>query len=94
MERNAATATLSQGEAWPAKQHYELEEHRVQIIALFDDDSIAKKILLAMMEGPTGEGLLELSGLTPTEYESKRKKIADALKQEIKTNEHKPQRAS
>jgi hypothetical protein len=65
MERNAATATLSQGEAWPAKQHYELEEHRVQIIASFDDDPVAMKILLAMMEGATGEELQELSGLTP-----------------------------
>jgi hypothetical protein len=48
----------------------------LQIIALFDDDVIAKKIVVGMMEGARGEELLRLSGLTPTEYESKRKKIS------------------
>jgi transposase len=41
----------------------------------FEDDPIAGKILLAMAEGAKGEDLKQASGLSPTEYESKRKKI-------------------
>ena len=46
-----------------------------KIIALFDDDPVAQKIVMGMMDGARGEELLEASGLDPTEYESKRKKI-------------------
>jgi hypothetical protein len=46
-----------------------------RIIALFDDDLIAKKIVIGMMDGTRGEELEQASGLSPTEYESKRKKI-------------------
>jgi DNA-directed RNA polymerase specialized sigma24 family protein len=49
--------------------------HAMTIIKAFDDDPIAKEILLAMAEGARGEELLKLSGLSPTDYESKRKKI-------------------
>jgi hypothetical protein len=41
----------------------------------FEDDPIAGKIMLAMAEGAKGEDLKQASGLSPTEYESKRKKI-------------------
>lgn len=47
----------------------------MKIIALFDDDPVAQKIVMAMMDGARGEELEQLSGLNSTEYESKRKKI-------------------
>jgi hypothetical protein len=47
----------------------------MKILALFDDDPAARKIVLGMMDGARGEELQESSGLNPTEYESKRKKI-------------------
>jgi hypothetical protein len=47
----------------------------IRIIALFDDDTIAKKMVIAMMDGARGEELLSISGLGRTEYESKRTKI-------------------
>jgi hypothetical protein len=46
-----------------------------RIIALFDDDPVAQKIVIGMMDGARGEELQEASGLDQTEYESKRKKI-------------------
>jgi len=49
--------------------------HAMEIIKAFDDDPIAKTILLAMRAGSRGEELLKLSGLSPTDYESKRRKI-------------------
>ena len=49
--------------------------HVMEIIEAFDDDPIAQKIVVAMMKGARGEELLKLSGLSPTDYESKRKKI-------------------
>jgi hypothetical protein len=46
-----------------------------RLLALFDDDAIAKGIVIGMMEGARGEELRESSGLGQTEYESKRRKI-------------------
>ena len=46
-----------------------------RIIALFDDDPIAKIILMGMAEGKSGEELEQASGLSPTECESKVKKV-------------------
>jgi RNA polymerase sigma-70 factor (ECF subfamily) len=45
------------------------------VIRSFDDDPVAQKILITMIEGVRGRELQELSGLSETEYESKRKKI-------------------
>jgi hypothetical protein len=45
------------------------------ILKQFDDDPVAKKIVFGMMEGLRGDELRELSGLSKTEYESKRTKI-------------------
>jgi RNA polymerase sigma-70 factor (ECF subfamily) len=50
-----------------------------KIIAMFSDDPIAQKIIMAMMEGLRGEELREISGLSKTEYESKRRKIRRRL---------------
>jgi DNA-directed RNA polymerase specialized sigma24 family protein len=50
-----------------------------KVVAYFDDDAIAQKILLGMMDGMRGEDLRKLSGLTGTEYESKRAKIRRRL---------------
>jgi hypothetical protein len=44
-------------------------------MVLFDDDPIAQKILKGMADGARGKDLQQASGLSPTEYESKRKKI-------------------
>jgi hypothetical protein len=46
-----------------------------RIMSLFDDDPIAQKMLMGMADGIRGEDLERASGLSPTEYESKRKKI-------------------
>jgi hypothetical protein len=46
-----------------------------RIMSLIDDDPIAQKIVVGMMEGARGEELQQASGLSPTEYESKRRKI-------------------
>ena len=46
-----------------------------RIMVLFDDDPIAQKILKGMEDGARGKDLQQASGLSPTEYESKRKKI-------------------
>jgi DNA-directed RNA polymerase specialized sigma24 family protein len=50
-----------------------------KIIGIFNDDPAAQRIIRAMMEGARGEELRELSGLTQTEYESKRTKIRRRL---------------
>jgi DNA-directed RNA polymerase specialized sigma24 family protein len=47
----------------------------VKIVALFDDDPVAQRIVRGMMEGARGQELQELSGLDRTDYESKRTKI-------------------
>jgi DNA-directed RNA polymerase specialized sigma24 family protein len=46
-----------------------------RIVALFDDDAIARKMVIAMMDGARGEELQSISGLGKTDYESKRTKI-------------------
>jgi hypothetical protein len=46
-----------------------------RIIAFFDEDPIAQKLLIGMADGTRGEDLERASGLSPTQYESKRKKI-------------------
>ena len=46
-----------------------------KIIGIFDDDLVARQIVIAMMEGAKGEELLAISGLGKTDYESKRTKI-------------------
>jgi DNA-directed RNA polymerase specialized sigma24 family protein len=46
-----------------------------KILTIFDDDPVAKRIVLAMMEGAKGEELQAASGLGKREYESKRTKI-------------------
>src|ERR1700719_995893 len=46
-----------------------------RIVDLFGDDTVAQRLVVAMMEGARGEELQNLSGLTNTEYESKRRKI-------------------
>jgi hypothetical protein len=46
-----------------------------KILAIFDDDPVAKRIVLGMMEGARGEELQAASGLGRREYESKRTKI-------------------
>jgi hypothetical protein len=50
-----------------------------KIIDGFNNDPIAQKIIIAMMEGARGDELREVGGLTQTEYESKRTKIRRRL---------------
>jgi hypothetical protein len=50
-----------------------------RIIDLFADDPVAQRLVVAMLEGARGQELQDLSGLTSTEYESKRKKIRRRL---------------
>jgi hypothetical protein len=46
-----------------------------EILAKFDDDPVAQKIVLLVMQGARGKELRLLSGLDEIEYESKRRKI-------------------
>jgi hypothetical protein len=46
-----------------------------KLIGIFEDDPIARKLVIAIMDGAKGEELQVLSGLGKTEYESKRTKI-------------------
>jgi hypothetical protein len=55
-----------------------------RIITLFDDDSIAQKMLMGMADGTRGEDLEQASGLSATEYESKRKKIRRRIEKFLK----------
>lgn len=48
---------------------------RADLLALFDDDPAAKDIVEGTMEGMTAEDLRELTGLSKTAYDSKRKLI-------------------
>jgi hypothetical protein len=50
-----------------------------KMLALFDDDPVAQKIFIAMLEGARGEELRELSGLSAKDYESKRTKMRRRL---------------
>jgi DNA-directed RNA polymerase specialized sigma24 family protein len=50
-----------------------------KMLALFDDDPIARKIFVAMLEGARGEELREVSGLAAKDYESKRTKMRRRL---------------
>ena len=50
-----------------------------KMLDLFDDDPVARKILLGMIEGARGEELRELSGLAPKDYETKRTKMRRRL---------------
>jgi DNA-directed RNA polymerase specialized sigma24 family protein len=55
----------------------------LKTIALFNDDSIAQKIIIALLDGARGEELRKLSGLTKTEYESKRAKIRRRIEKKM-----------
>jgi hypothetical protein len=46
-----------------------------KMLSLFDDDPIAGKIFVAMLEGAKGEELRAVSGLAPRDYETKRTKM-------------------
>jgi DNA-directed RNA polymerase specialized sigma24 family protein len=46
-----------------------------RIMVLFNDDPIAQKILKGMVDGARAKDLQQASGLGPTEYQSKWKKI-------------------
>ena len=46
-----------------------------KLLALFGDDPVAQRFFVGMMEGVRGQELWEASGLSKTDYESKRKKI-------------------
>jgi DNA-directed RNA polymerase specialized sigma24 family protein len=50
-----------------------------KMLALFEDDPIAQRIFVAMLEGAKGEELRELSGLAPKDYETKRTKMRRRL---------------
>jgi hypothetical protein len=50
-----------------------------KMLALFDDDPVAQKIFIAMLEGARGEELRELSGLSAKDYETKRTKMRRRL---------------
>ena len=46
-----------------------------RVVDLFTDDPVAQAIVVGMMQGARGQELQQLSGLSKTDYESKRTKI-------------------
>jgi hypothetical protein len=50
-----------------------------KMLALFDDDPVAQRIFIAMLEGARGEELRELIGLSTKDYETKRTKMRRRL---------------
>ncbi len=63
-----------------------------KMLALFDDDPVAQKIFIAMLEGARGEELRELSGLAAKDYETKRTKMRRRLEKMMSepTRDRKP----
>jgi DNA-directed RNA polymerase specialized sigma24 family protein len=49
------------------------------VLSLFDDDPVAKRMVVEMMYGAKGDELQAACGLSQTDYESKRKKIRRRL---------------
>jgi hypothetical protein len=62
-------------EVYPAEGDAIARIDAQKLMALFDDDPIAQKLLSGMMEDARDQELWEATGLTRTDYESKRKKI-------------------
>lgn len=63
-----------------AEDHAAIARIELQkVFALFDDDPIAQKMLLALIEGVKGDDLRKLSGLSKVDYESKRTKMRRRL---------------
>jgi RNA polymerase sigma-70 factor (ECF subfamily) len=50
-------------------------EYRAEVLGCFVDDPVAQKIVIGIMEGRRGEELRAETGLSETEYDSKRRKI-------------------
>jgi hypothetical protein len=75
MEERAAARRKGNHRRCRAGAQRHCRDRRAKIIALFDDDAVAKKMVLGMMDGARGEELQAISGLGKTEYESKRTKI-------------------
>jgi hypothetical protein len=50
-----------------------------KMLALFDDDPVAQKIFVAMLEGARGEELRAINGLSAKDYETKRTKMRRRL---------------
>lgn len=55
----------------------------IKILALFSDDNIAQVIVGGMLEGARGEDLQKISGLSKTDYESKRTKIRRRIEKQF-----------
>lgn len=50
-------------------------EYRAEVLGCLVDDPVAQKIVIGIMDGRRGEELRAESGLSETEYDSKRRKI-------------------
>ena len=70
---NPSSAAPPQG--WPEERAILDKNYIIEIIKALDDDPIAQKILRGMLDGAEGDELQKISGLSQTEYESKRRKI-------------------
>jgi RNA polymerase sigma-70 factor (ECF subfamily) len=78
---------------WPLERHDDVQVDEIgyvnhagaaridaqKMLALFDDDPIAQKIFVAMLEGAKGEELRAVSGLAQKDYETKRTKMRRRL---------------
>ena len=57
-----------------------LHEMKSKVLRAFDDDPTAQKIVSGMMGGSRGEDLRQLSGLDPTGFASKQRKVDRGLR--------------
>ena len=57
---------------------------KLEVLGLFDDDAVARKIVVGMMDGLRGEELRRLSGLDPISFASKQKKVDRRLRKFMK----------
>jgi hypothetical protein len=62
----------------------DITEYRAKALALFDDDAVARNVLLLMLDGVKGAELLSRSELSDTEYESCRRKIRRRIERQQK----------
>lgn len=76
-QRDEALSYRDPSQSAEAAMISEAEEAQIRkdILALFDDDPVARDIVEGTMEGMTAEELRQLTGLDKTAYDSKRKLI-------------------
>jgi len=72
-------AALTAPEADSTEEEIRFAERKKKVLAEFDDDPVARQIVVGMMDGRRGEALRLLSGLDPVGFASAQKRIKRRL---------------